>query len=66
MYSCPNCNTEIEEEICPNCGFDINTTLSCPYKISKKCVHNKQECPNYGLKYELCQIYLIKSGIGVK
>ena len=67
MHTCPNCNFDITDnsEICPECGFDFNTTLSCPYKISNKCIHRQKECGVYGLDYELCELYLHKSGISM-
>ena len=64
MYNCPQCGNEInDEEICNKCGFNINETLSCPYKISGNCVHNQTECKINGLNYEDCEIYLHKAGI---
>lgn len=65
-HFCPQCNFEIEDsgcEICPQCNFDFNDTISCPYKISRRCVHISRECNVYGLGYEECKIYLNKSGI---
>ena len=62
MYFCPKCGKEIEEEIC-ECGFDINETLSCPFKISLRCIHNNEKCEINGLNYEDCTLYLEKAGI---
>ena len=62
MYFCPKCGKEIEEEIC-ECGFDINETLSCPFKISLRCIHNNEKCKINGLNYEDCVLYLEKAGI---
>ena len=66
MHECPECAFIMEDssvEICPNCGFDFNATISCPYKISNRCIHNQNVCAIYGLNYEDCKIYLHKSGI---
>ena len=66
MHQCPQCGFEITDvniEICPQCEFDFNDTLSCPYKISNRCVHNGVPCAIKGLDYELCKMYLHKSGI---
>lgn len=66
MHECPQCGFNIEDssiEICPNCQFDFNTTISCPYKISKRCIHSQKPCQIYGLNYEDCKLYLHKSGI---
>ena len=66
MHTCPNCGNNIKEldvYICPECNFDFNSTVSCPYKISNKCVHKKIECTINGLDYELCKLYLHCSGI---
>ena len=66
-HFCPSCGFNIEDssiEICPNCYFDFNTTLSCPYKISNRCIHLQKVCEIAGLAYEDCKIYLHKSGIG--
>ena len=68
MHECPQCGFNIEDssiEICPKCSFDFNATLSCPYKISNKCVHRNSKCDIYGLNYEDCSIYLHKSGIAL-
>lgn len=65
MYECPNCGKLIEEDKC-ECGFNVNETLSCPYRISNKCIHESKECDVYGLDYELCDIYLHKTGISTK
>ena len=62
MYNCPQCGKEIETEVC-ECGFDINTTLSCPFKISLRCVHSQEKCEIFGLDFEDCEIYLAKAGI---
>ena len=62
MYECPNCGKLIDEDTC-ECGFDVNETLGCPYKISGNCIHNQKECKVIGLDYELCNIYLHKAGI---
>lgn len=62
MYPCPNCGKEIDTDIC-DCGFNINETITCAYKISGNCVHTNKECNIEGLNYELCEIYLHKSGI---
>ena len=66
MHECPNCGFEIEDtevEICPKCNFDFNDTISCPYKISRRCVHTRRECNIRGLNHESCRLYLQKSGI---
>ena len=66
MHTCPNCNFDIDDssiEVCPQCNFDFNTTLSCPYRISNKCIHINKVCEVYGLNYEACNIYLKQSGI---
>lgn len=66
MHTCPQCGFDIQDsnmEVCANCKFDFNDTLSCPYKISNRCVHTHKECKVYGLAYEDCQMYLHKSGI---
>ena len=66
MHECPNCGFQIEDsglEICPNCNFNFSSTLSCPYKISKRCVHSHNVCNVIGLDYESCKVYLHKSGI---
>ena len=34
---CPQCGKEIETDVC-ECGFDINETLDCAYKISGNCI----------------------------
>lgn len=65
-HFCPQCNFEMKDsgtEICPQCGFDFNDTLSCPYKISRRCIHTRKECLVHGLQYEDCELYLNKSGI---
>lgn len=62
MYNCPQCGKELEGEIC-KCGFDINETLSCPFKISLRCIHTSEKCEIEGLDYEDCEIYLSKAGI---
>ena len=56
MYMCPQCGKEIDTEVC-ECGFDINETLGCAYKISGNCVHTNKECNVRGLDYEECEIY---------
>lgn len=65
MHDCPQCNAILEsiDEVCPKCSFDFNTTLSCPYLISKRCVHTNKVCSIIGLNYELCSIYLHKAAI---
>ena len=66
MHDCPNCGNTIKDssiEICPNCNFDFNDTISCPYKISNRCIHLNKPCTIKGLDYEVCKIYLNKSGI---
>ena len=66
MHECPECGFSIQDsslEICPECGFDFNDTISCPYKISNRCIHYQKPCPIHGLDYEDCKIYLHKSGI---
>lgn len=62
MFTCPQCGKEIDSDTC-ECGFDIATTLGCPYKISGNCVHTNETCEIVGLNYEDCNIYLHKSGI---
>ena len=62
FYNCPNCGKEISTETC-DCGFDINETLSCPYKVSLRCVHTSEKCEINGLNFEDCPLYLQKSGI---
>lgn len=64
MYDCPKCGKEIDTDTC-ECGFNVNETLSCPYLISGNCIHTNKECDVYGLDYELCSVYLHKSGIQV-
>lgn len=64
MYTCPNCGKDIETETC-ECGFDINETIECAYKVSGNCIHTNEECKIRGLGYEDCVVYLHKSGIGV-
>ena len=69
MHICPNCSLYIQDssaEICPQCKFNFNETLSCPYLISKRCVHSGEVCNVYGLDYEDCNTYLHKSGIKYK
>lgn len=64
MNVCPNCGKELnDEDKCSVCGFDFNYILNCPYKISGKCIHNQKDCYIEGLNFELCEIYLKKSGI---
>jgi len=66
MHECPQCGfdiTQIGEDKCPECGFNFNYLLSCPYKISGKCIHNQKDCYIEGLNYENCTIYLHKSAI---
>lgn len=66
MHECPRCNFKIEQAFndhCPNCGFNFNYLLNCPYKLSNKCVHIHKDCFIEGLNYELCEVYLHKSGI---
>lgn len=66
MHECPKCGFNIEkifEDRCPQCGFNFNYLLTCPYRLSNKCVHNSKDCYIEGLNYELCEIYLHKSGI---
>lgn len=65
MHQCPNCGYEIEPDLecCPQCAFNFNFMLNCPYKLSGKCVHNHQDCFIEGLNYEDCTIYLHKAGI---
>lgn len=64
MYTCPQCGKDLETDTC-ECGFDINETLGCPYKISGNCIHTHIECNINGLGYEECGVYLHKSGIEV-
>jgi len=59
---CPQCGKDFEEDIC-ECGFDLNETLTCPYKLSGNCIHTEKECDVYGLDFEDCQLYLDKAGI---
>ena len=65
MQICPQCNNEFEDNLekCPRCGYNYNTFLNCPYKISGNCVHLQEECDIQGLNFEDCTIYLHKSGI---
>ena len=66
MHTCPNCGKDIQKldlYVCPNCQFDFNDTVSCPYKISNKCVHNNKNCTLIGFNYEECKLYLHCSGI---
>lgn len=66
MHECPQCGFNIEDiniEICPECGFDFNDTISCPYRISNRCIYSRKTCDIYGLDYEDCKLYLTKSGI---
>ena len=30
-------------EKCPECGFNFNYLLDCPYKISDKCIHTNKD-----------------------
>lgn len=64
-HMCPKCGKELTEDyqqVC-ECGFDFNTTISCPYRISNNCVHSGEFCPLTGLLYEDCETYFVKSGI---
>lgn len=66
MHQCPQCGFNIKDssiEVCEQCGFDFNTTLSCPYKISNRCIHLQKVCDIKGLNFEDCKLYLTKSGI---
>lgn len=65
MYDCPQCGSVIDDEDgkCPVCGFNFNYLLNCPYKVSNRCLHNSRECYIEGLNFELCELYLHKSGI---
>lgn len=65
MQDCPNCGFSLEEdfEICPSCQFNFNDTISCPFKISLRCIHKSEKCEVSGLDYEICEIYLKKVGI---
>ena len=66
MHICPQCNYEFENEyenICPKCSFSFDETLSCPYKISEKCVFTEADCLIKGLNFEDCKIYLKEAGI---
>ena len=65
MQICPQCNNEFEDSLerCPQCGYNFNAILNCPYKISLKCIHNSKDCFIEGLNYEMCEIYLHKAGI---
>lgn len=66
MHTCPNCGFDIQDEgleSCPQCSFNFSLLLSCPYTLSNKCVHTNKDCYIEGLNYELCSIYLHKSGI---
>ena len=62
MSICPKCGKEVKLEVC-ECGFNFNDLLTCPYKISNKCIHNQNKCEIYGLNFEDCKMYLHKSGI---
>lgn len=67
MHSCPKCGNlfENEESTLCECGFDFNNTITCPYKISNKCVHTNIECKVIGLDYEDCEIFNNKSGMNM-
>lgn len=64
MSDCPNCGNDMnEDEICNNCGFNFNDTLTCPCKVSLRCIHTEEKCEVVGLDFEDCSIYLTKNGI---
>ena len=66
MHMCPNCGNELKEddiEKCPNCDFDFNDTLTCPQKVSNRCIHTQQVCDIQGLNFELCKTFLHKTGM---
>ena len=64
MNICPQCGKELDDrEICDVCGFNFNYTLSCPHKLSGKCVHNQKDCFIEGLNLEDCQLFLHSTGI---
>lgn len=62
---CPNCGNIMRdtEEVCIKCNFNFNDTLSCPYKVSGRCIFTQETCNIKGLGYEECSIYLHKAGL---
>ena len=62
---CPNCGNIMKDtqEVCENCNFNFNDTLSCPYKVSNRCIFTSDKCNISGLGYEECSIYLHKAGL---
>lgn len=66
MHICPECGHEFEkqtEEICPKCGHNFNNELTCPMKVSLRCIADGKKCQITGLNFEDCAVFKHKNGL---
>lgn len=54
---CPNCGSDVPEDVCPKCSFAFSSVLLCPKKLPNgDCEDSNSTCTIKGMDWESCPV----------